>query len=498
MGIEKLTLDQQRVLQRLWVGDSMFLTGGAGTGKTSLIRCFVQGRKGVLLFAPTGKAAVNLGGVTLHSFFKASIGIINKSQYLKLRDDPARKIGDANAKVLKAAKTIVIDEVSMCRSDLFEYVMSIIKAAEHNWNKSYQIILTGDFFQLPPIIDSRKGAPQAWIKTQPNNPNGWAFKSPDWKFDLISLSEVVRQTNKDFAEALNLIRIGDKSGLSWIDKHCQHEKPIGNYITIASTNEIVNAANTQKLNALKKQGAPSKKYKLHKPALTSNGVSNRAEKSDWKSVCEELLDVCIGARVMCLCNHIVRNNDDGATIKQEESYYNGETGTVIKLYANSVKVRLDRGDVVDIGRYKWCIYEYEIKNAQIEKITIGEFEQIPLRLAWASTVHKSQGMTYTTPVYIYIDKSSPFFAPGMTYVALSRATKIENLYLSDSLKSSSLLTSSEVQDFYRQTEPQSSKAWKNVSNVVSSGFSGMQCRKKIFVKKGRIRKNARGDIHAVH
>ena len=201
----------------------MFLTGGAGTGKTFLIRRFVEGREGVLLFAPTGKAAVNLGGVTLHSFFKASIGNIGKSQYLKLRDDPARKIGDANAKVLKAAKTIVIDEVSMCRSDLFEYVMSIIKAAEHNWNKSYQIILTGDFFQLPPIIDSRNGAPQAWIKTQPNNPNGWAFKSPDWKFDLVSLSEVVRQTNKDFAEALNLIRIGDKSGLSWISKQWRNQ-----------------------------------------------------------------------------------------------------------------------------------------------------------------------------------------------------------------------------------------------------------------------------------
>ena len=442
-----LTPDQQKVLQRLWAGDSMFLTGGAGTGKTFLIRRFVEGREGVLLFAPTGKAAVNIGGVTLHSFFKASIGIIDRSQYLKPDDNPAGKIGNVNADVLKAAKTIVIDEISTCRSDLFEYVTSIIKAAEHNWNKSYQIILTGDFFQLPPIVDKGKDAQLAWKRTQPNNPNGWAFKSPDWKFDSVSLHKVVRQNDRDFSEALNRIRIGDNEGLVWINQHYQHGQPIGDYITVASKNKLVNDANEQKLKALKKQGAPSKKYKLHKPTLTVDGINNRAENNDWKSVCEELLDVCIGARVMCLCNHIIRNNNDGATINQNESYYNGETGTVTKLYANSVKVRLDRGIVVEIDRYKWYVYEYRIKNAQIEKVTIGEFEQIPLRLAWASTVHKSQGMTYTTPVYI--DTSAPFFAPGMAYVALSRTTKIENLYISAPLKSSSLLTSQEVQDFYR-------------------------------------------------
>ena len=479
-----LTLEQQRVLQRLWAGDSMFLTGGAGTGKTFLIRRFVEGREGVLLFAPTGKAAVNIGGVTLHSFFKASIGIIDRSQYLKPDDNPSGKIGNVNAEVLKAAKTIVIDEISMCRSDLFEYVMSIINAAEHNWNKSYQIILTGDFFQLPPIVDKGKGAQPAWMRTQPNNPNGWAFKSPDWKFDLVSLHEVIRQQSKEFSEALNRIRNGNNDGLSWINQHCQHDQPVGEYITIASTNAIVNAANAHKLNELKKQGSPSRFYKLCKPPLTDDGVNNRATASDWKSVCEEKLEVCVGARVMCLCNHIIRNNDDEATIKQKESYYNGETGTVTKLYTDSVKVRLDRGNEVEIDRYKWYVYGYRIKDAQIEKIKIGEFEQIPLRLAWASTVHKSQGMTYTTPVYI--DSSSPFFAPGMAYVALSRATKIENLYLSDPLKSSSLLTSPEVQDFYKQNKQQPSGAWKTVPTGATSVFPGTKSRKRTFIKKGRM------------
>ena len=168
-------------------------------------------------------------------------------------------------------------------------------------------------------------------------------------------------------------------------------------------------------------------------------------------MCEEKLEVCVGARVMCLCNHIIRNNDDEATIKQKESYYNGETGTVTKLYTDSVKVRLDRGNEVEIDRYKWYVYGYRIKDAQIEKIKIGEFEQIPLRLAWASTVHKSQGMTYAGPVYI--DTSSKFFSSGMAYVALSRTTTIENLYLSASLDPKSIITSSEVRDFYRHNEP---------------------------------------------
>ena len=445
-----MTASQQRVLQRLWAGDSLFLTGGAGTGKTYLIQRFVEkSQKKILLFAPTGKAAVNLGGVTLHSFFKASIGIIDKSQYLKRKDNPAIKLGDENAAVLKAADTIIIDEVSMCRADLFEYVMAIIKAAEYTWKKSYQIILTGDFYQLPPIVPNKKTdrkARDVWEISQPNNLNGWAFNSPDWKFDLVALHEVVRQKDNTFAKALNLVRIGDKSGLSWIQSHCRHGKPTGNYITIASKNEIVDNANKQKLKELK--GAPTI-YELYLPPFTEDGIKNDAKASDWKSVCEEILEVRIGARVMCLCNHIERNANDKMTVNQKKSYYNGETGTVTKMKIHSVTVRLDRGPEIEIDRHKWYISGYRIKDEKIEKIKIGEFEQIPLRLAWASTIHKAQGLTYSIPVYI--DASGRFFSPGMAYVALSRTTTIGNLYLSADINITSELASPEVRDFYRQS-----------------------------------------------
>ncbi len=442
----KLTRGQQHVMQRLWAGDSMFLTGGAGTGKTFLIRRFVTGRKNVLLFAPTGKAAVNLGGVTLHSFFKASIGIIDRSQYLKPKDNPAIKLGDENAAILRAAEIIIIDEVSMCRADLFEYVMSILKAAEYNWNKSYQIIVTGDFYQLPPIVPNKntnRREREAWELSQPDNLSGWAFKSPAWEFDLVSLHEVVRQKDEDFSGALNLVRIGDKNGISWIEGHCCHNKPTGNYMTIASRNDVVKSANEQKLNALK---GNSYCYKISVPQFTEDGVKNDAKASDWKSVCEETLEVRVHARVMCLCNYVTRNIGDGTSVNLEKSFYNGETGTVTKMTSHSVTVHLDRGAEIEIERHKWYIYGYRIKDEKIEKIKIGEFEQIPLRLAWASTVHKAQGMTYTSP--IYIDTSSPFFVPGMAYVALSRVTTIEHLYLSKPLDINSRIASPEVQEFY--------------------------------------------------
>lgn len=447
--LQKLTACQKNALQMMRDGESIFLTGGAGTGKTYIINRFLREKKnGVLRFAPTGKAAINLDGVTLHSFFRAPIGIIDQGMYLSERDDLARHIGDNNANVLKTAETIIIDEISMCRSDLFEYVMSVIHAAAAKRRRRYQIILVGDFYQLPPVVPNNRsntGEREAWEHCQPENLSGWAFKSPYWAgVKMVVLDEVVRQKDKDFSTALNRVRVGDNSGLSWIISHCMKGEPRGNYITIASTNAAVKEANDKKLRELKNK---KQIYKMFLPPYTDEGRANRVEKNDWMGVCEEILELCAGARVMCLCNNSVHEQeDDDNTNKQKrirESFYNGETGTVKEVRKDSVVVALDRGVEIEITSHKWFIYGYKIKDNKIERITIGEFKQIPLRLAWASTVHKAQGMTYSIPVMI---KSTPaFFAEGMTYVALSRATDVKNLYVEGNPK---ILTSQDVQKFY--------------------------------------------------
>ncbi len=445
-SLQKLTTCQKNALKMMLDGESIFLTGGAGTGKTYIINRFLREKKnGVLRFAPTGKAAINLDGVTLHSFFRAPIGIVDRGMYLSERDDPSQHIGDNNANVLKTAETIIIDEISMCRSDLFEYVMSVIHAAAAKRRRRYQIILVGDFYQLPPVVPNNRsntGEREAWVHCQPENLSGWAFKSPYWVgFKMVVLDEVVRQKDKDFSTALNRVRVGDNSGLAWIISHCMKREPRGNYITIASTNAAVKKANDKKLRELKSK---RKIYKMYLPPYTDEGRTNRVEKNDWMGVCEEILELCAGARVMCLCNNSIHEQEDDDKQKRlRGSFYNGETGTVKEVREDSVVVALDRGVEIEITSHKWFIYGYKIKDNKIERITIGVFKQIPLRLAWASTVHKAQGMTYSIPVMI---KSTPaFFAEGMTYVALSRATDVKNIYVEGNPQ---ILTSQDVRNFY--------------------------------------------------
>ncbi len=488
----KLTLsaDQTAALEIMENGENVFLTGGAGTGKTFLLDYFLANKRQAVRVAPTGKAAIKVGGMTIHRFFKAPIGIIQPSSLPEIGSNRkeaetalTKILRKRGAKLMKTVEIIAVDEISMCRADLFDYVMRIIHLAEFAFSKKIQLILSGDFYQLPPVVPSApnrfnktertKQEWDVWSRSFPDNLGGWAFLSSSWKeaeIRRVELHEVIRQQDEDFAKALNEVRVGNRSGLSWIMNRIPKNLPNRDFISIVSTNKAAQTKNKEKLDAL--QGKP-KTYKIDVPDLV-NGNENQAEKKDWTSTCEDVLELKIGARVVALVNDnvFVKDEDakEGEGKKPRAAYMNGSVGTVIALKEDAVTVLFDgKEKPVDLGPFTWTIYGYEIGKETrsgityetINQIEIGEFSQIPLRLAWATTVHKSQGETYESAVNVLC--APQFFAPGQAYVALSRATSINFMHVTGFPR---LLVADEVKKYYEGTLENEEETRQIVDNLI--------------------------------
>ncbi len=466
---QSLSADQEAALEVMESGENVFLTGGAGTGKTFLLDRFLSNKRQAVRVAPTGKAAIKVGGMTLHRFFHAPIGIIQPSSLPEIGTDRkdaetalTKILRKRGAKLMKTVEIIAIDEISMCRADLFDYVMRVIQLAEFAFSKKIQLILSGDFYQLPPVVPSKpsrfnqtervKQEWDVWSRSFPENLGGWAFLSSSWKeasIRRVELHEVIRQQDEDFAKALNEVRVGNRVGLDWIMNRIPKNLPSGDFISIVSTNKAAQTKNKEKLDAIK---GKTQTYKIDVPNMV-NGRQNQAEKKDWTSTCEDVLELKIGARVVALVNDNSFVKDEKKEAKSPRAaYMNGSAGTVVALNENSVSVLFDgRETPVDIAPYTWTIYGYEIGKETrsgvtyetINQIEIGEFSQIPLRLAWATTVHKSQGETYESTVNVIC--APQFFAPGQAYVALSRATSIDFMHVTGFPR---LLVANEVKRYY--------------------------------------------------
>lgn len=408
-----LNEDQQRNFEIMKGDTNIFLSGKAGVGKSFVLNEYIRWaqskRLNVVVCASTGVAATNIKGTTVHRFFHIPIGFVMA--------EPKENINLMNTDV------VVIDEVSMLRIDQFEYVAkSIINAnwyRESKGKKAIKLIVVGDFFQLRPVIVDKEM--KYMEKYYPNSKSGYAFQSKYWvdmNFVPCILTKVVRQANEITCRALNLIRVGDNKAIDYFNS-VSNKKYIEDAIYLCGTNKEANVFNQMKYNKVN-----TKEYIF--TSITKDQVADNEKPVD------DVVKIKIGCRVMIMCN--------------TEDYKNGQMGTVEEVIESEqkVKVKLDQEDEpVMVGMNTWEIYDYESNDSKLEKKVVGTFTQMPLRLAYSITIHKSQGQTYTK-----VNLNPYCWDCGQLYVALSRVKSVEGLHLTSKILKKYLVTSQEVYDFY--------------------------------------------------
>lgn len=416
----KLTDDQQKAVALIKQGKNVFLTGNAGTGKSWLLGYILNEFEDnyTRVCAPTGIAAVNVGGVTIHHL----LGLMLKKDLIS---DSPQKCPNR----LKNVDRVIIDEISMCRSDLFIWLTKSLRLAEKRNHHPIQLIVVGDFYQLAPIV--HKG----YEKRLFQHGREFAFNCKEWfswNFIPVVLRKVIRQSNPDFIEALNKIREGDASGITYFNQNAA-KKELNKAITLTSRNKQAEKINHKRLNNIDE---PAYYFLAQKQGKVPAGNEPVAEKIELK----------VGTQVLAMVND---NNRDHS----RPYYRNGSLGIVTDFRkdrngSEEVKVKFGlHKKAVWIAQQTWNIYDYvpEKKEGSVRYIKelIGTYTQIPLRIGYAITIHKSQGQTFNR-VNVY----PAGWAYGLLYVSLSRVTNISGLYLESPLEANMVSTSPSVRKFY--------------------------------------------------
>lgn len=451
-----LTFGQEKALAAVKSGKNVFITGGGGVGKSYLIKKIVESLeeegKTVLVTASTGKAATLIDGVTCHRALQIPI---------KMTWAAKPKVNSKSPIYL--ADVLLIDEISMIRIDVFDFIVKTIEQVNEirrsdpkNENRNpVQIITVGDFSQLSPVLKrTDDGSPDEGELLSDHYGfdvgAGYAFLSPGWKrcdFVFCMLTEVLRQSDRAMIDAVNAIRIGDRTALSYFKENTRKEDfPIGEegVITLCGKNRTADRINNAALARLPGRG---KDYR----AEISGSVSEQDKQAP------DLITLKEGARVIMLQN--------------TEKYRNGSGGTVTRLRERCVSVVIDEtGEEVEVPYATWTVEKYVVKKENgkkhVTKAPIGFFSQLPLRLGYAITIHKAQGQTFDKVVLILgsDDKKEnakstrpEIFSYGQFYVAVSRVRDIKNLRIKGNIDLIELLADPEVVEFY-----------KNNSCVISS------------------------------
>ena len=403
---------------------SLFLTGKAGTGKSTLLDHFRKNsKKKVAVLAPTGVAAVNIEGETIHSFFGLKPGFE--------REEIAKIKKPKNARLLKTLETIVIDEISMVRADLLDTVNLFLQKAREDdrFFGGVQMIFVGDLYQLPPVVTREEQDRYALQYRTPFFFGADVFEE-GLDMELIELEEVYRQSDDDFIRILNAVRdntikTDDIQKLNTrVDQYFDPGEE--EYIHLMTTNKDVNMVNAKKLKALKTN-----------PHFFQARVNGEVKPNMFPV--EEKLCLKIGAQVMFL------NNDS------EGRWVNGTIGEVTDIdeIIDAVGVRLSNGKEVEVIPHPWEVSKYVMEGETFKREIVGTFTQLPLRLAWAITIHKSQGKTFEK---VIIDMGRGAFAHGQTYVALSRCTSLEGMVFRKPIQKSHMIMDREVHRFFTGEE----------------------------------------------
>ncbi|PKN51193.1 MAG: AAA family ATPase [Deltaproteobacteria bacterium HGW-Deltaproteobacteria-13] len=403
----------------------IFITGRAGTGKSTLLNYFHHHtKKNVVILAPTGVAAVNVGGQTIHSFFHFKPGVTLAAIKKK------RASGKEKKSIYKKLTTIVIDEVSMVRADLLDCVDKFLRLNGPDSKRPFggvQMIFIGDLYQLPPVVS---GTEREIFKSLYSSPYFFSAKvMEELDMEFVELEKVYRQKDDEFVRLLNAIRNNSitDDDIALFNKRCNPSCDVSTdefYISLTSTNDMADSINEKRLAEL-----PGKLWK-------AQGVIEGDFGKESMPTAEEL-KLKKGAQIMLLNNDSYGRWING-TIGKVLGFEKDEEGEVL------ICAKLDNGETVEISPYTWEIYHFFLKDDELASESVGSFTQYPVRLAFAVTIHKSQGKTFEKAV---IDVGRGTFAHGQMYVALSRCTTLEGMVLRQPLKKSHVLMDWQVVKF---------------------------------------------------
>lgn len=375
--------------------DSLFITGKAGTGKTTFLKYIVENtHKNIIVAASTGIAAINAGGVTLHSLFGIPFDLQGPNSPIK------GKLYQDKFELFGKLDTLIIDEASMVRPDVLDYVDRKLRLYRMNELPfgGIQIVLFGDLFQLPPVIKKNEEIIlRQWYR---GNYFFYSHALREVGFQIVELTKVFRQKDERFVNMLNRIREYqllpmDIDDLSELRDNRESKDFNTQAIHICSLRRDADRINSQMIGE----------------ATHSFTAEFKDAFNPKNAPCDLDLKLRVGARVMTLVND------------NRQGFYNGSMGTVTDISATKIGVMLDAGHQVIIEPFTWVDREYKVNGNEIETIEKGSCRQFPLTLGWAITIHKSQGLTFDNVVI-----HCPYaFAPGMLYVALSRCTSMQGI-----------------------------------------------------------------------